>query len=89
MKECEHCGNKFSCLDNLKRHQNTCQVQNKPDILLERGVKRQYDTNCIIDKIINDNSSKEEEENAENNTNQSTSIGKLKEYRKNKTKPVK
>ena len=89
MKECEHCGNKFSRLDNLKRHQSTCQVQNKPDILLKRGVKRQYDTNCIIDKIINDNSNKEEDENAENNTIQSTSIGKLKEYRENTTKPVK
>ena len=57
--------------------------------MLERGVKRQYDTNCIIDKIINDDSNKEEEENVENNTIQSTSIGKLKEYQKNNTKPVK
>ena len=45
MKECEYCGNKFSRSDNLKRHQNTCQVQNQRNAVLERGVKHQYDTN--------------------------------------------
>ena len=43
MNACENCGNKFSRSDNLKRHQSNCRVQNKPEMVLERGVKRQYD----------------------------------------------
>ena len=51
MKECEYCGNKFSRSDNLKRHQNTCQVQNKLNAILERGVKHQCDK-ILSKKVI-------------------------------------
>ena len=39
MNQCKDCGNKFSRLDNLKRHQITCKVQNKPETVLESDVK--------------------------------------------------
>ena len=85
MKDCEHCGNKFSRLDNLKRHQNTCQVQNQRNAVLERGVK--HDTNSvkesnmqcknnplltksIINKIINDNPNENNEEDKNNTIQQ-------------------
>ena len=48
MNACENCGNKFSRSDNLKRHQSNCRVQNKPEMVLERGVKRQYDGSSMF-----------------------------------------
>ena len=40
--------NRFSRSDNLKRHQNNYRVQNKPEMVLERGVKRQYDGSSMF-----------------------------------------
>ena len=45
MNQCNDCGNKYSRSDNLKRHQISCKVKNKPEIIIEAGVKRQYGAN--------------------------------------------
>ena len=41
MNQCKHCGNKYSRSDNLKRHQISCKVKNKPETIIEAGIKQQ------------------------------------------------
>ena len=61
MNQCKDCGNKFSRLDNLKRHQITCKVQNKPETVLESDVKltnntkQQSDATSHIDDRLETN----------------------------------
>ena len=45
-----NCG--ISRSDNLKRHQDSCQVQNEPEAILETGAKRKYDAKSYDDSSI-------------------------------------
>ena len=45
MNQCKHLGNKYSRSDNLKQHQISCTIKNKPETIMEAGVERQYGAN--------------------------------------------